>query len=164
MNINIKLAIFCLSIILFQTTNTIAVNKKYTYLILGTKSPHLNELQDRLLRERNIYNILKMKHNIVPIMKIEAVIQENKINIRGCSSKTIQELTYKFNADFTLTGELKYNKNKLYYFLIIYAKKNNKFYSKKIIIEENLIFQKYCDKLSNQIILESLKLTQKKGS
>jgi len=76
-------------------------------LVLGFDSSHLNDVQDRFLRESTLREFHKKGFPIVSIMRLESIFYKGSgVNIRKISLDKIREYSREFSADYVVSGKL----------------------------------------------------------
>jgi hypothetical protein len=123
-----------------------------TVLVLGTDSPLLSDVQDRLLRESLMRGILAAGMKIVPVMDLERSIQLEGFNVRTVSPSRIPFLAETFGAGFCVRGSLGGKGRADIYTLIIDDIASGKRYAADLPILKGESFQVYCPGLVKRIV------------
>ena len=126
-----------------------------TVLVLGTESPVLSEVQDRILRESIMRELLSAGMKIVPVMELEREIQLDRVNVRSVPPSTIPALAERFGARLALRGAYGGKNRAGVYTLIIEDEAAGKRYATDLDIARGESFQVYCPGLVKRIVAKT---------
>lgn len=122
-----------------------------TVLVLGTKSPVISDVQDRVLRESVMRELLAAGMKIVPVMELERGIQLDGLDVRDFPSSKIASLTEKFAARFCVRGSFGGTTKSGVYALVIDDAAEGKRYAADIPLLRGESFQSQCSALAKKI-------------
>lgn len=121
-------------------------------LVLGLKSVHLDDLQDRLLRESILRGLVERGYRIVPVMEMERYFKSRGNSIRNIDISKIEELCDAFEAAYAVTGSMVRKRRSYVFSVIIYEKAAENVTVSTISISDRERFMDYCIPLSGEII------------
>jgi hypothetical protein len=121
-------------------------------LVLGFKSVHLDDLQDRLLREAILRGLIERGYRIVPVMEIERYFKSRLKSIRRIDISKLRELCDEFEAACAVTGSMVRKKRSYVFSIVIYERAMENISRSAISISEKEMFMNYCAPLSGEIV------------
>ena len=134
-----------------------------TVLVLGTDSPLLSDVQDRILRESVMRGILAAGMKIVPVMDLEREIQLEGVNVRTVSPSRVPSLAGRFGAGFCVRGSLGGKGRTDIYTLVIDDLRAGKRYASDLPLSKGESFHVYCPGLVTRIIGKLREITDGSG-
>ncbi len=143
---------FCI-IILVIPLNTMSKDEPAKLiLVLGFKSNHMSDLQDRLLREAVLRRLVEKGYRIVPVMKIERYFKSGRKNIRSIGISELKVLCEKLGADYAVAGSMARKSRSYVFFINIYTSGMESVNRSRINISSKESFMQYCIPLSEEIV------------
>ena len=124
-------------------------------LVLGTESPVLSDVQDRVLRESVMRELLAAGIAIVPVMELEREIQLDAVNVRSVPLSTVPALAERFGARLILRGAYGGKNRAGVYTLIIEDAVEGKRYATDLDLLRGEPFQVYCPGLVKRIVVKT---------
>jgi hypothetical protein len=121
-------------------------------LVLGFKSVHLDDLQDRLLREAILRGLIDRGYRIVPVMEMERYFKSRSNSIRDIDISKLKELCDEFEAAYAVTGSMARKKRSYVFSIIIYERAMENVNGSTISISDKEMFMNYCIPLSGEIV------------
>lgn len=120
-------------------------------LVLGTASPVVSDVQDRVLRESVMRELLAAGMTIVPVMELEREIQLDGFDVRDVPSSKVASLAEKFGARFCVRGSFGGRTKSGVYALTIDDAAQGKRYAADIPMLRGESFQSQCPSLAKRI-------------
>lgn len=121
-------------------------------LVLGLKSVHLDDLQDRLLRESILRSLIERGYRIVPVMEMERYFKSRWNSIRNIDISKLKELCDAFEAAYAVTGSMARKRRSYVFSIIIYERAIENVTVSTVSISDKEKFMDYCIHLSGEII------------
>ena len=120
-------------------------------LVLGTDSPVISDVQDRVLRESVMRELLAAGMKIVPVMELEREIQLDGLDVRDVPSSKVSSLAERFGARFCVRGSFGGKTKAGVYALTVDDAANGKRYAADIPMLRGESFQLQCPALAKKI-------------
>ena len=121
------------------------------FLVLGTDSPVISDVQDRVLRESVMRELLAAGMKIVPVMELEREIQLDGLDVRDVPSSKVSSLAERFGARFCVRGSFGGKTKAGVYALTVDDAANGKRYAADIPMLRGESFQLQCPALAKKI-------------
>ncbi len=86
-------AFFAAALVVFVSVSVSAEKTAMRVLVLGTDSPVISDVQDRVLRESVMRELLAAGMKIVPVMELEREIQLDGLDVRDVPSSKVSSRT-----------------------------------------------------------------------
>ncbi len=141
-----------------------AGGEKGKVLVFGFESGVINDIQNRLLRERVLWKFRKREYPIVPVMEYERVFREKPESYtRTLNRDVLKRYCIRFRADYAVSGSLEsksFNKSikeiraKIRYTcrLILYKRAEDDFIFIKFDIDGDTDYFRFFEELSGKIV------------
>ena len=120
-------------------------------LVLGTDSPVISDVQDRVLRESVMRELFAAGMKIVPVMELEREIQLDGLDVRDVPSSKVSSLAERFGARFCVRGSFGGKTKAGVYALTVDDAANGKRYAADIPMLRGESFQLQCPALAKKI-------------
>ena len=144
-------AFFAAALVVFVSVSVSAEKTAMRVLVLGTDSPVISDVQDRVLRESVMRELLAAGMKIVPVMELEREIQLDGLDVRDVPSSKVSSLAERFGARFCVRGSFGGKTKAGVYALTVDDAANGKRYAADIPMLRGESFQLQCPALAKKI-------------
>ena len=144
-------AFFAAALVVFVSVSVSAEKTAMRVLVLGTDSPVISDVQDRVLRESVMRELLAAGMKIVPVMELEREIQLDGLDVRDAPSSKVSSLAERFGARFCVRGSFGGKTKAGVYALTVDDAANGKRYAADIPMLRGESFQLPCPALAKKI-------------
>ena len=144
-------AFFAAALVVFVSVSVSAEKTEMRVLVLGTDSPVISDVQDRVLRESVMRELLAAGMKIVPVMELEREIQLDGLDVRDVPSSKVSSLAERFGARFCVRGSFGGKTKAGVYALTVDDAAQGKRYATDIPMLKGESFQSQCPALAKKI-------------
>lgn len=142
---------FAAAAVFLAAVSVSAEEIKMKVLVLGTESPALSDVQDRVLRESVMRELLAAGMQIVPVMELEREIQIDGLDVRGVPSSKVSSLAEKLGARLCVRGSFGGRTKAGVYALTVDDTAQGKRYAADLPLLRGESFQSQCPALAKRI-------------